>query len=283
MVRAWRLLFQGMLLGSATRNIRVLIADDHPVFREGLRLLLEMDPSVSVVGEARDGKQAVDLALQLKPNLLLMDLRMPRASGLEALRLIRQLSIPVRVLILATEVERPDIVEALKRGAAGIILKESTTQLLRKSIHAVMAGEYWVQRESVSDLVQELTHRPGGAIPETPEKHWRLTPRELQIVSEIMAGKTNKEIALELNLSAQTVKHHLTNIFDKVGVHNRLELALFSAHHMAAHEQELEGVGQAGTKLHNRFPRPAADPVLAERVGTEPDFVVRASRQRSGR
>ena len=213
---------------NSSHTVRVLIADDHPVFREGLRLLLELDRKIRVIGEARDGQEAAELTRKLKPDLVLLDLRMPRCTGIEALKLIQKLPFQVRVLILATEVERHDIVEVLKCGAAGIVLKESTTQLLRKSIHAVVAGEYWVERQNISDLVRELTRRPGRASPDVPKGPWRLTPRERQIVAEVVAGRTNKEIAQELCVSLQTVKHHLTNIFDKVGVHNRLELALFS-------------------------------------------------------
>ncbi len=234
-----------------TRTVRVLIADDHPVFREGLRLLLELDRKIRVVGEARDGQEAAELTRKLKPDLVLLDLRMPRCSGIEALKLIQKLSFPVRVLILATEVERNDIVEVLKRGAAGIILKESTTELLRKSIHAVVAGEYWVERQSISDLVRELTRRPGRASPDVPQGSWRLTPRERQIVAGVVAGKTNKEIAQELCVSLQTVKHHLTNIFDKVGVHNRLELALFSIHNSSGGEQNFESVKEPQASFQN--------------------------------
>ncbi len=234
-----------------TDTVRVLIADDHPVFREGLRLLLELDRKIRVVGEARDGLEAAELTRKLKPDLVLLDLRMPRCSGIEALKLIQNLSLPVRVLILATEVDKQDIVEALKRGAAGIILKESTTQLLRKSIHLVVAGEYWVERQNISDLVQELTRRPGNASPDVPQGPWRLTPRERQIVAEVVAGKTNKEIAQELCVSLQTIKHHLTNIFDKVGVHNRLELALFSIHNSSGGVQKIEFVKNSDPSFQN--------------------------------
>ncbi len=235
--------------------VRVLIADDHPVFREGLRLLLELDRKIRVVGEARDGQEAAELTRKLKPDLVLLDLRMPRCSGIEALKIMQKFPFPVRVLVLATEVERHDIVEVLKHGAAGIILKESTTQLLRKSIHAVVAGEYWVERQSISDLVRELTRRPGNASPDVPQQGpWKLTPREREIVSEVVAGRTNKEIAQELCVSLQTVKHHLTNIFDKVGVHNRLELALFSVHSAAQgdRDQKTGATKQADPDLRGR-------------------------------
>src|ERR1700688_4857362 len=108
----------------------------------GLRLLLELDRKIRVIGEARDGQEAAELTRKLRPDLVLLDLRMPRCSGVDALKLLQNLPFPVRVLVLATAVDRSEIVEILKRGAAGIVLKESTTQLLRKSIHAVIAGEY---------------------------------------------------------------------------------------------------------------------------------------------
>jgi len=255
-----------MPLYNCAHAVRVLIADDHPVFREGLRLLLELDRKIRVVGEARDGQEAADMTRKLKPDLLLLDLRMPRCSGIDALKLIQRFPFPVRTLILATEVERHDIVEVLKRGAAGIILKESTTQLLRKSIHAVVAGEYWVERQNISDLVRELTRRPGHASPDVPQGPWRLTPREGQIVAEVVAGKTNKEIAQELGVSLQTVKHHLTNIFDKVGVHNRLELALFSIHNSSDGDQKAEVDKDTEVSFPNSTPYAAAPPTHSKRA-----------------
>lgn len=201
-------------------------------------MLLEADPAIRVVGEARDGKEAADLAWELKPNLVLMDLRMPRCNGIEALKLIQRLSLPLRVLILAADVRKPDILEALSHGASGVVSKETATDLLRKSISTVMAGQYWIEREGVSDSSYE-TEKGGATISlDASKKNWGLTPREEQIVGEVVTGKTNKEIADTLGVSTQTVKHHLTSIFDKVGVYNRLELALFCVNYSIVSDAE---------------------------------------------
>jgi len=156
---------------------------------------------------------------------------MPRVPGLEALAELARSSTPVRTVLLTAAIERAQIVEALQLGARGIVLKESATQLLLKSIRSVMAGQYWVGHESVSDLVATLRDLMAPAAGEERKKTFGLTPRELEIVSTIVAGYTNKDIAQKFSISEQTVKHHLTNIFDKLGVSNRLELALFAVNH----------------------------------------------------
>jgi two-component system nitrate/nitrite response regulator NarL len=156
---------------------------------------------------------------------------MPHVPGLEALAELAQAHAPVRTIVLTAAIERAQIVEALQLGARGIVLKESATQLLLKSIHSVMAGEYWVGRESVSDLVSTLRELMAPAAEEARKKTFGLTPRELEVISTIVAGYTNKDIAQKFSISEQTVKHHLTNIFDKLGVSNRLELALFAVNH----------------------------------------------------
>lgn len=210
--------------------IRIVIADDHPIFRDGLRRLLESEPNLKVLGEASDGAEAVRLAHQLKPDILLLDLAMPKHPGLEALRELGTSpgSSPVRVILLTAAAEKSQIVEALQLGARGVVLKDSATQLLLKAIHTVMAGEYWVGRESVSNLVQYLRALMQSSSDEARQRKFGLTPRELEIVSAVVAGYSNKEIAEYFKISEDTVKHHLSNIFDKVGVSTRLELALFA-------------------------------------------------------
>jgi len=211
-------------------QIRIVIADDHPIFRDGLRRLLEAEPKFTVIGEACDGAEAVKLARQLKPDILLLDLAMPRHPGLEALREMNSNAGPqaVRIILLTAAAEKNQIVEALQLGARGVVMKDSATQLLLKSIDTVMSGEYWVGRESVSNLVQYLRNLVQSSGEEARQRKFGLTPRELEIVSAVVAGYANKEIAEYFKISEDTVKHHLSNIFDKLGVSTRLELALFA-------------------------------------------------------
>jgi len=208
--------------------VRILIADDHPIFRDGLKRLLESEGEFKVIGEACDGVEAVSMARELIPEVMLLDLAMPRRQGLETLRELASDARAVRVILLTAAAEKEQIVEALQLGARGVVLKDSATQILLKSIRAVMNGEYWVGRESVSNLVQYLRTlvSPPSAFPQ--RNKYRLTPRELEIVAAVVAGFANKEIAQYFKISEDTVKHHLSNIFDKVGVSSRLELALFA-------------------------------------------------------
>jgi two-component system nitrate/nitrite response regulator NarL len=210
-------------------EIAILIADDHPIFRGGLRALIETEPGFKLAGEAVDGEQAVALARQLKPHILLLDLAMPKLGGLDV---VKELSPPLdtRIIILTAAIDDSQIAEALRLGARGIILKDTATQLLIKAVRCVINGEFWVGRGNVEGLVQAL-QMAHTMQPEDPVKKFALTAREMEVLTAIVEGYSNKEIAKRYKISEQTVKHHLSSIFGKVGVSNRLELALFSVHH----------------------------------------------------
>ena len=212
------------------RPIRILIADDHPILREGLRRLLEAEPGFSVVGEAADGELAVELAAKVDADVLLLDLAMPRLSGLEVLGQLARSGRPLLTVILTAGIERAEIVRALQLGARGVVVKESATELLNACIRTVVAGKYWVGHDGIGDLVQAL-RQLSGSVETSPPPMTLLTPRELEIISAVVEGASNKEIGEHLGLSTQTVKNHMSSIFDKVGVSSRLELALLAVHH----------------------------------------------------
>ena len=211
-------------------QIAILIADDHPIFRDGLRGLIESERGFILSGEAVDGEQAVDLTRKLKPDILLLDLAMPKLGGLEVVKQLARPPIPTRIMLLTAAIDDAQITEALRFGARGVVLKDTATQLLVKSIRCVVAGEFWVGRRNVQGLVQAL-QMAQMTQPEDPVKKYALTAREMEVLTAIVEGYSNKEIAKKFSISEQTVKHHLSSIFTKVGVSNRLELALFSVHH----------------------------------------------------
>jgi two-component system nitrate/nitrite response regulator NarL len=211
--------------------IRVAIADDHPILREGLRRLLEDEGGFEVVGQASDGLEAVRLAREMQPDVLLLDLAMPRASGLDALRELSASGAGPKVLLLTVAIDDAQVMEALELGARGVVLKEAATELLFKAIRSVVAGQYWVGRDTVTDIVRHLRERAAAIARRRPSPAERLTAREREIVAAVAAGDSNRQIAARLGLAEDTVKHHITNIFDKLGVSNRAEMAAYAASH----------------------------------------------------
>jgi two-component system nitrate/nitrite response regulator NarL len=211
-------------------GIRIAIASDHALFREAVRTLLDSQEDLRLVGEAGDGRQALDLAKRVRPDILLLDVPV-HVDGLDVLKEISQAVPMTRTLLLAAAVAGPEILEALQGGARGVIMKDASTEQLFKSIRAVMAGQYWVSRELVAAVIERMRERQRASGVPAPGPAFGLTPREMEMVAAVVAGCSNREIAQQLSISAKTVKHHLTNIFEKLGLSNRLELALFAVQH----------------------------------------------------
>ena len=215
--------------------IRVVIADDHPVVRIGLRNMLQVDPLIQVVAEARDGVEALEMCRTLHPDILLLDLAMPNVAGMDALRELTSGGLSTRTIVLTGLIEKRQVLEALQLGARGVVLKDAVAEHLTACIRAIMQGQYWLDGHPVQNLVQVLRDL---AVQTTapPRKTFGLTARELEVVNLITEGCTNKDIAKTFGISEETVKRHLTNIFNKLGVGNRLELALFALNHNLAPE-----------------------------------------------
>jgi DNA-binding NarL/FixJ family response regulator len=210
--------------------IRILLADDHPVVRIGVRNMLKAEGNFEVVGEASDGDEAITQTLELLPDILLLDLYMPRLPGLEAMRAIMSGSPRVKILLLTSTITTQQVIEALQIGARGIVTKDALIDQLTGAIGSVMQGDYWINGRRVVNLVGALHElMQQAAVPE--RKTYGLTPRELEVVGCIVEGCSNRDIAKQFTISEETVKRHLSNIFDKTGVSTRLELALFAIAH----------------------------------------------------
>ncbi len=200
--------------------VRVLIADDHSVVRQGLRMFLGADPELEIVGEARDGAEAVSLARQLHPDVVLMDLLMPVMDGISATAAIRREAPDTEVVALTSVLEDAAVMDAVRAGAIGYLLKDTDSHELRRAIKAAAAGQVQLSPQAAARLLREVR---------TPEKSQEpLTDRETDVLQLLAQGKSNKEISRALNIAEQTVKTHVSHILDKLGVPSRTQAALYA-------------------------------------------------------
>lgn len=201
-------------------TIRILIVDDHSVVREGLQMFLRLDPELEVVGEARNGLEAVHEARRLEPDVVLMDLLMPQMDGIEATRTIRRELPETEILALTSVLEDQNIFAAIRAGAIGYLLKDTEAHELRRSIKAAAAGQVQLSPQVATRLLREQQQSP----PEVEE----LTPREQDVLQLLAQGLANKEIARDLGIGEKTVKTHVSNVLSKLGVLSRTQAAVYA-------------------------------------------------------
>jgi DNA-binding NarL/FixJ family response regulator len=211
--------------------IRVVLADDHPIVRDGLKKLLSLEEDIEVVGEASDGREVLQIVQDKEPDVVILDLRMPNLDGLSALQALQQLNKKAKVIILTASEDKNEFVQAMKLGCSGIVLKQTAPELIVKSIRKVYAGEIWLDSHTTAAVMRQFSS-PAEMLGGTGKARERspLSQREREIVSLVAQGYKNKEMAEKMFISEQTVKNHLHNIFDKLGVSDRLELALYAIH-----------------------------------------------------
>jgi two-component system nitrate/nitrite response regulator NarL len=225
--------------GKATR---VVLADNHSIFRASLRQLLSVPPltikevysvdvgtGFQVVGEAGTGEETVRIVESAEPDLLLFDPSMPRMSGLEALAELQGHNHRMRTVLLAATIDKPQLLTAIQLGARGVILKDSTTEVLFDAIVSVLTGQYFLGRALITDFIESVRPLIDSSRAQGGKLAFGLTPREREVLTLVSAGCANKEIARQCAVSEETVKHHLTRIFGKLGASNRTELAMLAA------------------------------------------------------
>lgn len=204
-------------------SIKVMLADDHVLMREGIRQLLEFDGSIEVIGEANDGIECLKKLPEINPQVLLLDINMPKKNGIEVLKEIREKNIDIKVLVLTVHDEIEYLLEAIDIGVDGYIMKDSESTELKKAIDTIIDGETYIQPKLIPALNSKLITRD-----EDKNKIDSLTSRELEVLIQVANGMFNKEIALSLDISERTVKNHISNIFKKINVSDRTQAAVFA-------------------------------------------------------
>ena len=208
--------------------IRVLIADDQPLFRRGLYVVLGTEDRIEVVGEAENGEEAVHKVRELAPDVVLMDVRMPRMNGIEAARAIQEESPTTKILMLTVSDEDADLFEAVKAGAVGYLLKEVSVEEVADAVRAVVAGQTLITPSMASKLLEEFKGMAKRVDEKTQYASPTLTSRELEVLKLVAKGMSNREIADELYISENTVKNHVRNILEKLHLHSRMEAVIYA-------------------------------------------------------
>jgi DNA-binding NarL/FixJ family response regulator len=214
--------------GEAGDGIRVVICDDHALFRRGLAMVLAEEDGIAVVGEAEDGEAAVAAAEELAPDVILMDVRMPKLSGIEATKAIAERAPATRIVMLTVSDEEEDLYEAVKAGAAGYLLKEISIEEVAGAVRSVVGGESLITPSMASKLLNEFSNLSKRADAKQGVPTPRLTGRELEVLRLVAQGMSNKEIAAELYISENTVKNHVRNILEKLHLHSRMEAVVYA-------------------------------------------------------
>lgn len=204
-------------------RIKVLIADDHQLMRQGIMQLIEMDEDIIVIGEAKDGNECLSMLKKAKPDVLLLDINMPNKNGLDVLRKLKEKKKKCKVLVLTIHNETEYLLNAIEAGADGYILKESGFEELREAIHMVYQGEHYIQPRLIPAMNSRLAKRDIDM-----EKINRLSKREIDVLIFTAQGYFNKEIAIKLEISERTVKNHMSSIFKKIDVVDRTQAAVFA-------------------------------------------------------
>jgi DNA-binding NarL/FixJ family response regulator len=216
----------GDISGSSADTIRVLICDDHALFRRGLVMVLESEDGIEVVAEAEDGEDAVAKAEETAPDVILMDVRMPKMSGIEATRAIAEVVPTAKILMLTVSDEEEDLYEAVKAGATGYLLKEISIEEVANAIRAVITGQSLISPSMASKLLSEFNNLAKQAQQKVMAP--KLTDRELQVLKLVAQGLSNREVAEELFISENTVKNHVRNILEKLHLHSRMEAVVYA-------------------------------------------------------
>ena len=208
--------------------IRVLVVDDHALFRRGLEMVLEQEPDIEVVGEASDGAEAVDWAVETAPDIVLMDVRMPRRGGIDACTAIKDAVPSTKIIMLTISDEEADLYDAIKAGAMGYLLKEISIEEVASAIRAVHGGQSLISPSMASKLLNEFA----SMIKRTDDRQQvptpRLTDREMEVLRLVAKGMNNRDIAKELFISENTVKNHIRNILEKLQLHSRMEAVVYA-------------------------------------------------------